>query len=89
VLKRVLQPSLYAIHRGNLKEIFSSTFCVAKKLKKSIDSGKTAHFTNDYVSVQVSVFKLSCMGVITIFLDMLSSLCLCEITIRFGTDTWF
>lgn len=77
------------MHHENLKEIFSSTFYVAKKLKKSIDLGKTADFTNGYISVQVSVFKLPCLGIITVFLDMLNSLCLYEIATRFGTDVWF
>lgn len=37
--------------------------CVSQKtLKKSIDSGKTADFTNDYPSI----LKLSCLGIITV-----------------------
>lgn len=89
MLKPILQPSLSAVHCENLKEIFSSAFCVAKKLKKSIESGGTADFTNGCISVQLLVFKLSYLGIITVFLDMLDSLCLYEITTRFGTDVWF
>lgn len=77
------------MHRENLKEIFSSTFYVERNWKSLIYSGKTSDFTNGYISEQVSVFKLSRLGIISVFLDVLNSLCLYEITTRFGTGVWF
>lgn len=52
MLKPILQPPISAMHCASLKEVF--TFCVAKKLKKSIDYGKTSDFTDVYLTVRIS-----------------------------------
>lgn len=46
-------------------------------------------FTEGYISVQAPGFKLYSLEIITVFLDMLHSLCLYEITARFDSGVWF
>lgn len=86
MLKPLLQPCLAATYCEYLEKSFSLTFYVAKKQKKSWFGEKTTDFTKGYISVQLWVFKLFSVEIITVFLEMLHSLWLFEITARFDTD---